>query len=77
LQAFLKEREIGTEIYYPIPLHLQECFAYLGHRKGEFPLAEAVAADSLALPIFPELTADQQAHVAGSIREFYARGRPC
>ena len=73
LQAFLGENGVGTEIYYPLPLHLQECFASLGGRKGELPVSEAVAADSLALPIYPELTPDQLRHVVASISAFYAR----
>lgn len=72
LQEHLKEKGIGTEIYYPVPLHLQECFKELGHKKGDFPKAEAVAADSLALPIYSELTESQQKYVVDHIRAFYA-----
>jgi dTDP-4-amino-4,6-dideoxygalactose transaminase len=71
LRAHLAERKVGTEIYYPIPLHLQTCFAALGHRKGDFPHSEAAAAETIALPIYPELTLDQQQHVVGSVVDYY------
>jgi dTDP-4-amino-4,6-dideoxygalactose transaminase len=71
LRAFLRERGIETEIYYPIPLHLQQCFAGIGHEKGDFPHAENAAAGSLGLPIFPELTEQQQQYVVSEIRSFY------
>jgi dTDP-4-amino-4,6-dideoxygalactose transaminase len=71
LRVFLKERGVDTEIYYPLPLHLQECFKEYGHKTGDFPEAEAAAQDSLALPIYPELTDEQMGSVVGSIKEFY------
>ncbi len=71
LQRFLREQAVETEVYYPIPLHLQDCFRDLGYRSGDFPVAEAAAGDSLALPVYPELTEDQQHYVVGKIREFY------
>jgi len=71
LQAFLRERGVETEVYYSLPLHLQECFQALGYRKGNFPQAEAAAHESLALPVYLELTEDQQYHVVSQIREFY------
>jgi len=72
LQAFLKERDVGTAIYYPLSLHQQECFASLGCKKGDFPESERAAAESLALPVYPELTDEQIRYVADTIKEFYS-----
>jgi dTDP-4-amino-4,6-dideoxygalactose transaminase len=72
LQAFLKGEGVGTEVYYPISLHEQECFKDLGYRRGDFPHSEEAARTSLALPIYPELTDEQIAFVAAKIREFLA-----
>ena len=72
LQAFLKERDIGTAIYYPLGLHEQECFADLGHKQGDFPESEKAAAETLAIPIYPELTDEQLCCVADRIKEFLA-----
>ena len=65
-------KEIATALYYPEPLHLQPCFAALGHRPGDFPVAEQACQDCLALPMYPELTDDQSAFVADSVRRFFA-----
>jgi dTDP-4-amino-4,6-dideoxygalactose transaminase len=71
LQKFLTQAGIGTEIYYPIPLHLQECFQYLGYHEGEFPESEKAARETLALPIYPELNTAQQDYIVEKIKEFY------
>jgi dTDP-4-amino-4,6-dideoxygalactose transaminase len=71
LQAYLKAREIGTAIYYPLPLHLQPCFSYLGYRRGSCPEAERAAGEVISLPIYPELTRRQLEEVSGAIRTFY------
>jgi dTDP-4-amino-4,6-dideoxygalactose transaminase len=72
LRQHLADRQIGSEIYYPLPLHLQSSLAHLGYKAGDFPHSEAAAAQVLALPIYPELREDEQQAVVEAIREFYA-----
>ena len=72
LRSFLAERNIGTEIYYPLPLHLQKAFVYLGYGPGDLPESELAAAEVLALPIFPELTEEEQRIVVDTIADFYS-----
>jgi dTDP-4-amino-4,6-dideoxygalactose transaminase len=71
LRQYLADNEIGTEVYYPVPFHLQECFKYLGYKNGDFPHSEYTAAHSLALPIYPELMEDMQAYVVEKVLKFY------
>jgi len=71
LRGHLAKREIETAIYYPLGLHEQECFAYLGYKKGEFPATEQAAREALALPIYPELSREAQRYVVGAISEFF------
>ncbi|MFA6471548.1 MAG: DegT/DnrJ/EryC1/StrS family aminotransferase [Candidatus Latescibacterota bacterium] len=73
LREFLTGREIGTEIYYPVPLHQQECFSGLGYKKGDLPESEKAAGCTLALPIYPELTREMQEYVVDAIAEFYGK----
>src|SRR5690348_15992791 len=73
LQSFLKERGIGNSIYYPLPLHLQPCFAYLGYKAGSCPEAERASGEVLSLPIYPELTESQLDEVVAAVRAFYGR----
>ena len=73
LRQFLVESGIGTDIYYPLPLHLQECYSFLKYQRGDFPVSEKVAEEALALPIYPELTEDQQMFVVEKIKAFYKK----
>jgi dTDP-4-amino-4,6-dideoxygalactose transaminase len=70
LQAFLAEAGIGTGVHYPIPLHLQKAYAHLGHKRGDFPVTERVAAEIVSLPMYPQLTPHQQKEVASKVMEF-------
>ena len=72
LRAFLVQKNIGTVVYYPVPLHVQPCFAYLGYREGDLPVAERAAKEVLALPMFPELTEDEQQYVVSNVADFYS-----
>ena len=72
LQSYLKERGIGTEVYYPLPLHLQECFSDLGYKSGDFPVSERASQDVLALPVNPEVSAEDVAYICQPIQSFYA-----
>jgi len=72
LKRYMQEKGIGTEIYYPVPLHLQRCFAEMGHREGQFPESERAAKESLAIPIYPELTERAQEYVVDTIAAFYS-----
>jgi dTDP-4-amino-4,6-dideoxygalactose transaminase len=71
LKQFLAEEGIGTDIYYPIPLHLQQCYSFLKYRRGDLPNSEKASEEVLALPIYPELTEDQQMVVVDRIKAFY------
>ena len=71
---FLSKRRVGTIIYYPLALHLQECFSHFGYKQGDFPESERATAEVLALPIYPELSTDQLEYVVACIKEFYDSG---
>jgi len=71
LKQFLMENGIGTDIYYPLPLHLQECYSFLKYRRGDLPVSEKASEESLALPIYPELREDEQEYVVDQIKTFY------
>jgi dTDP-4-amino-4,6-dideoxygalactose transaminase len=73
LRQFLIENEIGTDIYYPLPLHLQECYSFLEYRRGDLPVSEKASEEVLALPIYPELTEEQQIMVVDRIKAFYKK----
>lgn len=73
LKAFLKDQGVGSEVYYPVGMHEQECFRSLGYKKGDFPASEKAAAETLALPIYAELTDEQIQHVAGKVKELLGR----
>jgi len=72
LRRYLREEGVGTEVYYPVPLHLQECFASLGYKAGDMPESERASEEALAIPIYPELSEEEQAYVVDRIASFYA-----
>jgi dTDP-4-amino-4,6-dideoxygalactose transaminase len=71
LRDFLTEKGVGSGVYYPVPLHLQECFAHLGYREGQFPESERACLEVLSLPVFPELGEEQRGYVADTVRAFF------
>lgn len=73
LAEYLKNNEIGYSIYYPMPLHMQKCFEYLGYKKGDFPIAERVSEKIIALPIYPEITTEEVEFVCETIKKFYTK----
>jgi len=75
LREHLKAQGIATEIYYPLPLHLQPCFRHLGYKEGDLPESESASQEALSLPMFPELTDEEQAYVAQAVRAFGDKGQ--
>jgi dTDP-4-amino-4,6-dideoxygalactose transaminase len=75
LAGFLRERGIGTGRHYPEPVHLSPAYAWLGHRRGDFPVAEAIASQELSLPMFPGMTEEQVDAVAVAVADYFTRGR--
>jgi UDP-2-acetamido-2-deoxy-ribo-hexuluronate aminotransferase len=71
LQEYLKQQGIGSEVYYPLPLHLQPCYSSLGYRQGDFPVSEKLAGESLALPVYSELAVEDIDHICETIASFY------
>jgi len=71
LQSFLKAQGISSGVYYPIPFHLQECFRYLGGKKGDFPVSETAAKEVLALPVYPGITTDMLERVVEKVKAFH------
>ena len=74
LKEFLEGQGISTAIYYPLPLHLQPCFSFLGYKKGDFPAAEKASKEVLSLPVYPELEKEEREHIIDKIWEFFKKG---
>ena len=73
LLKYLRSKDIGCAVYYPLPLHLQECFSYLNHKRGDFPITEQLTEKVISIPVFSEISKDQQDHVIKTIKEFYVQ----
>lgn len=73
LFSFMKENGIGVEIYYPLPIHLQKCYQFLGYKEGDFPVSEKISKEVIAIPVYPELTVEQQTYIVEKIYEFYKK----
>jgi dTDP-4-amino-4,6-dideoxygalactose transaminase len=73
LRNYLKEKQIGHDTYYPVPLHLQECYRFLGYKRGDLPVSEKKAEEVVSIPIYPELTEEEQDYVISTIKEFVTR----
>jgi dTDP-4-amino-4,6-dideoxygalactose transaminase len=73
LRGHLASKDIGSEVYYPVPLHVQECFSSLGYKEGDLPESERAARECMSLPVYPELTDEQQDYVAETVLEFVGR----
>ena len=71
LQLYMRDKGVPSAIFYPMPLHLQKCFSYLGYKEGDFPESEKASSEVLALPIYPELSAENQKYVIKTIKDFY------
>ena len=73
LLNYLRSKDIGCAVYYPLPLHLQECFSYLDHKRGDFPITEELTEKVISIPVFSEITKEQQDYVIENIKEFYSK----
>jgi dTDP-4-amino-4,6-dideoxygalactose transaminase len=73
LQRFLEEEGVVSRVYYPMSLHLQRCFSFLGYKQGDFPVSERLSKETLALPVFPELSLEEQRRIVAAIGKFYGK----